>query len=118
MKYVAEVLRFSGRSNPRFVLTDEDGAVLQRLTSQLVRPAVAQRAPRLGDQGTIVHALVAGRVTAWLHVDRGVVTAIAGPHAGRSYHSPEIERFLDQVARREGIPAPSGDRRSKEEQHE
>lgn len=105
MALVVELQAFSGRDNPRFVLSADDEAELRRLIGRCA-PAIdaVRRPPRLGHRGLVVYGLTAsGSWQPWFALADGVATTAVGPGAGRSHPAPDVEAFLVDAAERSGL---------------
>ena len=104
--YVVEPQLFSGRDNPRFVLTPaESGQVRSMLAGGLWGRATAPTTrSRLGDRGLVVYAAdAAGSWLPWLHVIDGTVTVLVGVGSGTTSQRPAVEALLRQAAGRAGL---------------
>jgi hypothetical protein len=105
MTYVVELMVFTGRANPRVVLTAREAAGLRALIETLNVPAMADTRPRLGYRGALVYAWSGptGGWQPWVSVSNRLATMLQGPNAGRTFRAEAVEQHLLRVARRAGL---------------
>src|SRR4051812_15668572 len=100
MAYVVELIVFTGRANPRFVLTGEAADAVGRWMSGARIPAPSGVGRRLGYQGMLVYF---GSGThpwhPWFSLVNGVATFLSGPETGRSFGAVDLQKELEHAAR-------------------